>query len=347
MSKRARGVYEYPRSSGKFWIQYFDQGRRHRELIGTEKLAIAVREKRMTEIRENRFFPELRRRKILFSQLCDDFEQHKPEHWSGGMFTRVRNWFAPLPAASITPHQIDQKLNEMIKAGSSPATANRYRAITSAVFSWAVRNGKITSNPARAVSLRREDNSRIRFLSPAEESRLRRAAVAAGGGAVAELDLAIHTGMRRGEQYGLRWQSVDMHRGMITLLRTKSGEARHIPLNQVARRALQALRLINTGERVCGFLEPRHWFYEARKAAKLPDFRWHELRHTFASRLVMAGVDLRTVQELMGHKSISMTVRYAHLSPRHTQNAVDRLAGPAIKTATARKQKLRKMAASH
>lgn len=345
-SSQQRGVYEYPRGSGKFWIQYFESGRRHRELIGPEKLAIAVREKRMTEIRENRYFPELRRRKVLFSQLCDDFEQHKPEHWSGGMLSNVRAWFASVPAALISPQQIGQKLNEMVANGSSPATANRYRAIASAVFSWAITNGKIISNPARMVALRRESNSRIRFLSDEEEKRLREAARIAGLGAEAELDLALHTGMRRGEQYELTWDRVDMKNGLLTLLKTKSGEARHIPLNEVARAALKTLRVINKGARVCNFMEPRPWFDDARIAAKLPDFKWHDLRHTFASRLVMAGVDLRTVQELMGHKSITMTVRYAHLSPKHTQSAVDRLAGPAIKTATATFEKKRKWTAS-
>ncbi len=72
---------------------------------------------------------------------------------------------------------------------------------------------------------------------------------------------------------------------------------------------------------------PRYWFEPAVKKAKLRSFSWHCLRHTFASRLVMAGVDLRTVQELMGHKSIQMTVRYSHLTPKHTLAAVEMLAG--------------------
>jgi hypothetical protein len=70
---------------------------------------------------------------------------------------------------------------------------------------------------------------------------------------------------------------------------------------------------------------PRQWFEEALEEAKISNFRWHDLRHTFASRLVMAGVDLRTVQQLMGHKTISMTVRYAHLAPEHQLAAVQKL----------------------
>lgn len=90
--------------------------------------------------------------------------------------------------------------------------------------------------------------------------------------------------------------------------------------------------------------KPRHWFEKAVREAGVANFTWHDLRHTFASRLVMMGVDLRTVQELMGHKTMAMTCRYSHLSPEHTQAAVDRLqnfgtqAGPTdTKTDTAPK----------
>jgi site-specific recombinase XerD len=83
--------------------------------------------------------------------------------------------------------------------------------------------------------------------------------------------------------------------------------------------------------------DPRHWFEAAVRAARIRDFSWHCLRHTFASRLVMAGVDIRTVQELLGHKSITMTVRYSHLSPSHTLAAVERLICANFETSTGTK----------
>jgi integrase len=102
---------------------------------------------------------------------------------------------------------------------------------------------------------------------------------------------------------------------------------RHVPLNQAVVKALETLRkLYPATELVCGGTrEPRRWFEPALKDAKVPNFSWHCLRHTFASRLVMAGVDIRTVQELLGHKTIGMTVRYSHLAPKHTLAAVERL----------------------
>ena len=147
-----------------------------------------------------------------------------------------------------------------------------------------------------------------------------------------QLDLALHTGLRLGEQYGLTWDCVDFERRMLTIPLSKNGELRHAPLNDEALAALHTIRKYSTdqpylflnryGHRL---VSPREWFDPAVKAAGLKDFTWHCLRHTFASRLVMAGVDLRTVQELVGHKTIQMTVRYAHLAPKHQLAAVQRL----------------------
>jgi integrase len=147
-----------------------------------------------------------------------------------------------------------------------------------------------------------------------------------------QLDLALHTGLRLSEQYRLAWDCIDFERRTLTIPLSKNSELRHVPLNDDAIAALRAARkccndqpfvfLNRYGQRL---VSPREWFDPAVKAAGLKDFTWHCLRHTFASRLVMAGVDLRTVQELMGHKTIQMTVRYAHLAPKHQLAAVQRL----------------------
>jgi integrase len=129
-----------------------------------------------------------------------------------------------------------------------------------------------------------------------------------------------------------RLLDIDFDRRVLTVQRSKNGETRHVPLNDAAivvLRTAEAYKngsphvfLAGNGTRLCS---PRFWFDAAVEAAGLKNFTWHCLRHTFASRLVMAGVDLRTVQELMGHKTIQMTVRYAHLAPQHRLAAVQRL----------------------
>jgi integrase len=138
--------------------------------------------------------------------------------------------------------------------------------------------------------------------------------------------------MRAGEQFQLKWQEVSFERRMISLPKTKTGKARHIPLNAIALQALQERKLTQQDAlyvfRDAG-RDPQHdyhrWFNEALTEAKVADYSWHCNRHTFASRLVMAGVDLRTVAELMGQSSIQMTMLYAHLAPQHNRAAVDRL----------------------
>lgn len=131
---------------------------------------------------------------------------------------------------------------------------------------------------------------------------------------------ALHTGLRQAEQFGLRWENVDFENKTITIPRFKNGEARRVPMNQsVIELLLQEKSRSDAG----GFTQ--RTFRPAVEAAGVENFTWHDLRHTFASRLVMKGVDLRTVQELLGHKSIAMTLRYAHLSPGHLAEAVQRL----------------------
>jgi len=195
-----------------------------------------------------------------------------------------------------------------------------------------MQNGKVLTNPARLVRQRKEENGRVRFLSPEEEQALRTVIQNAYLTHEGELDVALNTGLRRGEPYGLTWDCVDFERRQLTVARSKNGETRHVPLNDAAISALRSLQasrngkphvfLANDGTRLCS---SRFWFDAAVADAKLSDFTWHCLRHTFASRLVMKGVDLRTVQELMGHKTIQMTVRYAHLAPQHRLAAVQRL----------------------
>ena len=149
-----------------------------------------------------------------------------------------------------------------------------------------------------------------------------------------ELEIALHSGMRPSEQYNLIWERVDLIRKLVTIPKSKNGNTRHIPLNSVAfaafqemfnRSAGQGRVFVNIhGEPLRGY---KHWFGTAVLEAGVRGFTWYCLRHTFASRLAMAGVDIRTIAELMGHKRIQMTMRYAHLAPAHNLAAVERFAG--------------------
>jgi site-specific recombinase XerD len=289
-------------------------------------------------------FAEIAREALSYSKA---YKASTTYRCDAGRMEVLLGWFREYRAESITAHDIERQFQ---KQKWSPATCNRYRALLSFAYQLAIRNRKIKENPARLVAHRHENNARIRFLSAEEEQSLRNAIEAKCPGHLPEFALALNTGMRLSEQYGLLWENVSLPLRMLTIPRSKNGSMRHVPLNQAAARALELLREHHAdSEFVCGGTrEPRRWFEPVLADAKITNFSWHCLRHTFASRLVMAGVDLRTVQELLGHKVIAMTVRYAHLAPKHTLDAVERLdASAECSTATTSATAASKLSAEH
>ena len=347
--RKQRGVFEKEPGSGVWWIRHADMmGRIRREKAGTKSAAIDLYRKRKTEALQGKKLPEnLRTPMVSFGELTHDAlvysRAHKRSYKSDEIrMPRLQAAFRERPADSITPQDLEQHLTQIVEQEDwAPATVNRYRALISLVFRLGIENGKIKENPARLVKSRLANNTRTRWLSTEEEARLRIAIERACPEHLLELDLALNTGLRRGEMYGLTWENVNLSRRVLTVPLSKNGEMRHVPINKAALAALEALRkrgdstgqvIRNSqGEVLNG---PRHRFEPAVRKAKILNFSWHCLRHTFASRLIMADVDLRTVQELMGHKNIAMTVRYTHLSPKHTLAAVERLGGANSKTPT-------------
>jgi site-specific recombinase XerD len=331
--RRARGVFEKVPGSDIWWIRFIDaKGRFRREKAGTKGMAIDLYRKRKVEALEGKKLPErLRRATVTFAEIAQDALAYSKVHKASttcrcdaGRMEVLLGWFREYPAESIAAQDIERQFQ---KQEWAPATPNRYRALLSLTYRLAIRNGKVKENPARLVPHRLEDNARIRFLSGEEETALSKAIEVKCPERVSEFDLALNTGLRLSEQYGLLWENVSLTRRTLTIPRSKNGTMRHVPLNRAAVKALENLRELHPGsELTCGGArEPRRWFEPCLKNAKIASFSWHCLRHTFASRLVMAGVDIRTVQELLGHKTIGMTVRYSHLAPKHTLAAVQRL----------------------
>jgi integrase len=147
------------------------------------------------------------------------------------------------------------------------------------------------------------------------------------------LDFALATGLRTGEQFSIRWADVDMVRGQLTLPMTKNGDIGYVTLSDDAMNVLRRAREVNLGSpfvfenfRAQKMSAAHRWFNAVLAEAKVDGFRWHDLRHTFVSRLVMAGVGLRQVQQLARHKTIQMTARYAHLSQDAEREALKMLA---------------------
>ena len=217
-------------------------------------------------------------------------------------------------------------INRGLKAASNNKVLNVLKHMFSKAVDWEMVEADVLKR-VRKVKLLRENNRRLRYLSVEECAAL----VNACDDHLKPIVIAaLNTGMRRGEILSLTWDRVDLRHGFILLDITKNGERREIPINDTLRAALQGLtRRLDishvfydpqTGK---AYQDVKKSFHTALKRVGIHDFHFHDLRHTFASNLVMAGVDLTTVKELLGHKTLTMTLRYAHLAPAHKVKAIN------------------------
>jgi integrase len=273
-------------------------------------------------------------------------------------FNQFKHLFGK-PLDKVTAWDIERWRSKRHKEGLSASTSNRYIGTLKAMFNRAIEWEVIEQNPLNKVKKQKSDSRAIiRYLSVDEEQRLRATLRSRDrrlaesnpfytGGRFTRLEailggfsdhihpmvlLLINTGMRRGEMFNLRWQDVDFINKRITVIgnTSKTGQTRYIPLNKEAFRVLdiwhkQTKRssgyvfVGKNGERFTNI--DKAWKVLLRDA-QIQDFRLHDLRHHFASRLVSAGIDLNSVRELLGHTDIKMTLRYAHLAPAHLSEAV-------------------------
>jgi integrase len=189
------------------------------------------------------------------------------------------------------------------------------------------------------IRLEREPQGRIRWLEPGEEARLLAACAKSRNPELTKIvTVALETGLRRGELLGLTWDRVDLSRGVIRLEQTKSGRRREVPMRQAVYDVLAGLPGPREG-RVFETRSIRTAFENAVVEAKLDDFRLHDTRHHFASWFVMRGGSLQALKEILGHSSLTMTMRYAHLAPEHLRSEVAkterRPINPAVSTKSA------------
>ena len=346
--KTSRGIFEKIPGSGVWWIRYVDaQGRYRREKAGTWSNADKLLAKRRNAALQGRKLPEtLRRRFVSFGEIGEDAlkysETHKRSYRDDkSRMAKLKELWGSRDAESITTAEIEQQLSGLARDGKwAPSTFNHYRALLMLTYREARRAGKVNVNPARDVRHRREENGRVRYLGQqkplptkdeylkqftTEEGRLRAVIERDYPEHLAEFELAASTGLRMGSMYGLTWEMVDWGSRMLSIPTSKNGEAIHIPLNNAAMAAVKSVlpendeqrtghifRSKKTGERLENW---RHWFGKAVKTAGIVDFRGHDLRHDFASRLRRRGAKLEDISELLAHKSLTMTKRYAHLGP--------------------------------
>lgn len=248
-------------------------------------------------------------------------------------FKVIPDWFKRLTLSQISTRELELLQGDLLK-GRTPASVNRIIAMVKhslkKACEWEL-VGEETLKKVQRVKPLKGEIQRLRFLSLEECHKL---IEAAEPHLKPIIITALNTGMRKGEILNLTWNQIDLKHGYIHLDRTKNGERRDIPVNSTLKALFKELFKKRRLDTDYVFVNPdtgkkyhdiKRSFTTACRRAGITDFRFHDLRHTFASHLVMNGVDLKTVQELLGHKTIKMTLKYSHLSKAHKEKAVNTL----------------------
>jgi integrase len=220
----------------------------------------------------------------------------------------------------------------------SPATLNRYQHSLAAVCTWAIRKRLVPKgweHPCKRIERRREDNERVRFLSNGEREVLLTACKASGWrGLYPLVMLAITTGARRGELMGLRVRDVDLDAATASIETSKNGDRRVMPLVPTVVAELTAIMPTSPDARVFGSRlradVPFHFegvWRLALEAARIKNFRFHDLRHSCASYLAQSGSTLLEIADVLGHRNLAVTRRYSHLTVKHKTAMINRVLG--------------------
>ena len=327
------GVYQ---KNGNWFIDYSVNGKRHRKRIGPDKkLAETVLKKIRVEIAENKYLDVKKEQKVRFEDFADEYlnchSKVNNRSWKNAELSninRLKLLFTGKYLHEITPQMVEQMKARVVQE-VSPATTNRVLTQLKSIFNKAILWDKFDGkNPVKTIKFYKEQ-PRLRFLEKEEIAKL-----------LSNCDkkfkpfvtIALHTGMRKGEIGNLKWHDIDFQRNIIYLYLTKNGEKREVPMNEQVRNALISVKKCPDTPYVFHRRENKPYynlrksFFTACQKSGITNFRFHDIRHTFASQLVMNGIDLNTVRELLGHKSLEMTLRYSHLSQDHKKRAVDILA---------------------
>jgi integrase len=325
------------RRNGKYVLDYYvkvnEALRRREETFPTKKLAELAMAKRKVEIAEGKFLDVRRRPRLVFDEAVEkymEWAKANKRSWDRDR-TSLAHWKAELGGKPLS--QIGKLDVERYKAKRkeqvAPRTVNEELACLKRLVNRMIDWGLAESNPVRGVRFLRQPPGRLKMLSPDEEKRLLDACCASLRPVVIT---ALYTGMRRGEIVSLTWSDVDFHHGVIVVRDSKNGESRQIPMSITLRETMSALRSRSgQAERVfCSrmgtpYQSIRSAYEKAVTKAGLKDLHFHDLRHVFASNLRMQGVDLFLIKELLGQKSLDMTMRYAHITSNRKQEAIKAL----------------------
>jgi integrase len=275
--------------------------------------------------------------KLSFNELVESYLSNasvgtKPQMQR----SRLKHWLGILGDKSIMDiNRSDIELGlKSLPEGLSNTTINKYKKLVSVVFNYGIRELGLLDNPTRYIRSLPEKKGRTRYLSDNERERLFKACRDSKWDKLYLLVLmAITTGARRGELLSLRWNSVDIEKQTAYVLTSKNGEPKVLPLTKSVVKELERFRLNDDSLIFASEIKPNkpYFFYKqwkrVRDEAELVDFRFHDLRHTTASYLAQNGATLLEIADVLGHKQIEVTKRYAHLCIEHKSSLINRVMG--------------------
>jgi len=332
-------VYTRKNKDGKtrYCIDYKDpNGKRKREVIQhaqTRAEAILALQKRIEEI-FTRQFPAPEKNTISFKEFSllylENYAKPNKDSWKCDEYclnAHLIPYFGNFKLCDITPLAIEKYRTERLSAGKEKSTTNRETALLRKMFNLSIQWGYCKDNPVNKVKLFSEkENQRNRVLSKEEETELLKECAPHLKPIIIT---ALHTGIRKANVLNLKWEQINFNEREITVFDSKSKEYLTVLINDTLLNTLLMLKQ----ERISDFVFPnpetgkpfktvRRSFNNACRRANIKDLRFHDLRHTFGSRLNQKGADIRSVQDLLGHHSLEMTKRYTHTNKKQKQDAV-------------------------
>lgn len=369
--KPVAGVYEKNEGSGIWYVRYRLHGHLVRKKIGQRDAAVDYLKKvhyirasgdgavPTTAKQTARTGTEIKTEVsgVTVGHLCDSLLRHIQNPRQAHKYRdqanpprrlgQIKREFGNRLASDLKPHEISNWLDGM---DTAPATRNRLKTTLSAAYRYGMRQGQVSVNPARDVASEPVGEGVIRSLTPAEEQKLHKVLqgdVDACGPTkptlkeraqhhVYELDVALGTGLRRGEQYKLTWPDVDLRDKKITVRNTKTGVDRVVYMNESVLKAFKGLKALSLHRKrravdqpnnsapdaVFALADPKKWFASALRRARIKNFRWHDLRHSFCTRLAENGGSAFIIMKAAGHKSAQTSARYIHLNEETMRKAM-------------------------
>lgn len=297
-----------------YWYTIMHDGRRIQQSTGSEnkKLAEKIFAMVYTDIIEGRYFESVKAKQITFEAMVTKYMSKHEKPRDKYSVKQLLPVFGHMTLDHISTELISDYMDERLEVVKL-ATVYQELSLMRRMYNVARREWQwVKENPVADLSFAvGKSNARTRWLSPEEERMLLERATNSAWLRTL-IVFALHTGMRKGEILELQWKSVDFQRSTITFEHSKNGEKRTIPMSRTVKDTLTAIKVRDISGRVFPRSDSsvRHAFDQAIQKAGINDFHFHDLRHTYATRLVQHGEDIFKVKTLLGHKSMAM--RYSH-----------------------------------